>query len=278
MLFTSQHTNKYNTWSLYKQNHSKGKSVQNIFYKSKTPIIFKYKKLCYTLKWNGGRNVWGRRVLFTRGKKISKTIKVFVNYKFRNLHLFFISSFFFDKITTKLLSVIILSSGTITYINTTTYHKLLTFNKFLSPKTHKSLFFYFLYFNICYVNGILIFFKKFKYISLIELFPYKGIQYIRSSGTCGLFLRLDIYTKLSLIKLPSGVKKIFSIYSISSIGSVSLKLNKYKKNNHAGFIKQKGKTSITRGVAMNPVDHPHGGRTKAIKYQRTPWGKTTKYK
>jgi ribosomal protein L2 len=29
---------------------------------------------------------------------------------------------------------------------------------------------------------------------------------------------------------------------------------------------------------MNPVDHPHGGRTKAIKYQRTPWGKTTKFK
>jgi ribosomal protein L2 len=29
---------------------------------------------------------------------------------------------------------------------------------------------------------------------------------------------------------------------------------------------------------MNPVDHPHGGRTKAIRYPRTPWGKTAKYK
>jgi ribosomal protein L2 len=28
---------------------------------------------------------------------------------------------------------------------------------------------------------------------------------------------------------------------------------------------------------MNPIDHPHGGRTKAIKYPRTPWGKTTKF-
>jgi large subunit ribosomal protein L2 len=35
---------------------------------------------------------------------------------------------------------------------------------------------------------------------------------------------------------------------------------------------------LSRGVAKNPVDHPHGGRNKAIKYQRTPWGKTTKYK
>jgi ribosomal protein L2 len=33
-----------------------------------------------------------------------------------------------------------------------------------------------------------------------------------------------------------------------------------------------------RGVAMNPTDHPHGGRAKSIKYQRTPWGKTTKFK
>jgi ribosomal protein L2 len=29
---------------------------------------------------------------------------------------------------------------------------------------------------------------------------------------------------------------------------------------------------------MNPIDHPHGGRAKAIRYQRTPWGKTTKFK
>jgi large subunit ribosomal protein L2 len=39
-----------------------------------------------------------------------------------------------------------------------------------------------------------------------------------------------------------------------------------------------GKKSIVRGVAMNPVDHPHGGRAKSIKYPRTPWGLTTKYK
>jgi ribosomal protein L2 len=29
---------------------------------------------------------------------------------------------------------------------------------------------------------------------------------------------------------------------------------------------------------MNPVDHPHGGRAKSVKYQLTPWGKTAKYK
>jgi large subunit ribosomal protein L2 len=49
-------------------------------------------------------------------------------------------------------------------------------------------------------------------------------------------------------------------------------------NGKAGFWRSFGHKPIVRGVAMNPVDHPHGGRTKAIKHQRTPWGLTTKYK
>jgi large subunit ribosomal protein L2 len=46
----------------------------------------------------------------------------------------------------------------------------------------------------------------------------------------------------------------------------------------AASSKKKGKAPRSRGVAKNPVDHPHGGRTKSIKYPRTPWGLTTKYK
>jgi hypothetical protein len=193
-----------------------------------------------------------------------------INYKFRTLNLFFLASFIFDKNSNKLLSLLILSSGAITYLVTTSYHKLFTLNKFLSFKTYKLIIFYKLYSNLLYFNGLLLFFKKFKLVSLLELFPYKGIQYIRSSGTSGFFLKLDFYTKLGLVKLPSGVRKIFSIYSLSSVGYVSLKLNKYKQNNRAGFLKQRGKSPVTRGVAKNPVDHPHGGRTKSIKYQRTP--------
>jgi large subunit ribosomal protein L2 len=49
-------------------------------------------------------------------------------------------------------------------------------------------------------------------------------------------------------------------------------------NGKAGYWKIYGKKPLVRGVAMNPVDHPHGGRGKSIKYPRTPWGKTTKFK
>ena len=74
----------------------------------------------------------------------------------------------------------------------------------------------------------------------------------------------------ALVKLPSGVKKVFSIYSLGSIGGSVLSEKQKQKINKAGYFKKYGKKSIVRGVAKNPVDHPHGGRTKAIRYQRTP--------
>ena len=58
--------------------------------------------------------------------------------------------------------------------------------------------------------------------------------------------------------------------------SVSQHLN--CTNGKAGYWRSFGIKSLVRGVAMNPVDHPHGGRTKSIKYPQTPWGKTTKFK
>jgi large subunit ribosomal protein L2 len=71
---------------------------------------------------------------------------------------------------------------------------------------------------------------------------------------------------------------VFSIYSLAAFGAVSLSDKKHTTNTKAGHLKVYGKKSIVRGVAMNPVDHPHGGRTKSIRYPRTPWGKTTKFK
>jgi large subunit ribosomal protein L2 len=115
-------------------------------------------------------------------------------------------------------------------------------------------------------------------VSLLEVLPGKGVQYARSTGTSARIVKMDSRISTSLVKLPSGVKKVFSTYSIGSVGSVSLPENKKWGNNSAGFYKKFGKKSKVRGVAMNPVDHPHGGRAKAIRYQRTPWGKTTKYK
>jgi large subunit ribosomal protein L2 len=62
------------------------------------------------------------------------------------------------------------------------------------------------------------------------------------------------------------------------LGQLSLQDSLYCLNGKAGYWRSFGLKSLVRGVAMNPVDHPHGGRTKSVKYPRTPWGKTTKFK
>jgi len=120
--------------------------------------------------------------------------------------------------------------------------------------------------------------KKLSYVSYLEILPGKGSQYTRSSGTKSRLIKFDTDNHTVLIQLPSGIKKIFSYYSLVFLGRISLEENSNCLNGKAGFWRNFGIKPLVRGVAMNPVDHPHGGRTKAIKYPRTPWGKTTKYK
>ena len=115
-------------------------------------------------------------------------------------------------------------------------------------------------------------------LSSLELFPGNGIQYARSAGSFAKLLKLDWVMHTALLKLPSGVQKTFSIYSYTNIGTSSRNDKKTLKTPKSGVYRNLGIGISVRGVAKNPVDHPHGGRTKSIKYPRTPWGKTTKYK
>lgn len=107
-------------------------------------------------------------------------------------------------------------------------------------------------------------------ISFLSSQPTKPIQYIRSSGTVGVLLKINMSTHTAVVRLPSGVKKLFSLYTIVAFGAVSLNIKKKLLNNKSGFWQIFGVKPKVRGVARNPVDHPHGGRTKSIKYPRTP--------
>lgn len=121
-------------------------------------------------------------------------------------------------------------------------------------------------------------FKRLSHISLIEFQPGKGAQYCRSGGTSSRIIKFDHSIQTVLIQLPSKVKKIISYYSVAFLGKVALKTSSRCTSNKAGYWRNFGFKPIVRGVAMNPVDHPHGGRTKSVRYPRTPWGHTTKYK
>jgi len=64
--------------------------------------------------------------------------------------------------------------------------------------------------------------KNFSFVSVLDLNPGKGAQYARSNGTSCRLIRFDEPTHAVLVKLPSGVRKLFSYYSFATMGQVSL--------------------------------------------------------
>lgn len=233
-----------------------------------------YKPLMWTKKSWGGRSSFGRVSIWTKKSLKIKLIIPRINYSLRTSNIFFIDTLKLVPGSNKLIALIFLSCGGVSYIPTTESHKVFSimhpvWKSFSSLST-----------SILATNQpfLVMMIKRLSKISLLELYPGVGIQYIRSSGCYGKLIKFDFDKHLVLVQLPSGVRKQFSIYSLGSLGCVSLPEKKHIANGKAGFLKNFGKKSIVRGVAMNPIDHPHGGRTKSIRYPRTPWGKTTKFK
>jgi len=104
--------------------------------------------------------------------------------------------------------------------------------------------------------------KRFSIIFNVSIKYKKEGTYVRSSGTYATIITNFFDLNLSKISLPSKKKYLISGSCFVTLGRNS---NIFKKNQILGSAKNKrflGKKSLVRGVAMNPVDHPHGGRTK----------------
>ena len=94
--------------------------------------------------------------------------------------------------------------------------------------------------------------------------------FIKSSGTFSQILQINKELNLILVKLPSGKKKYFSFNYVCTLGRNSNIFKKFLIIGKSGTNRIKGKNVSVRGVAMNPVDHPHGGRTKTNKPEVSP--------
>lgn len=110
----------------------------------------------------------------------------------------------------------------------------------------------------------------------LELKPSKGAQYSKSAGTYCTITKIESEKNLFTIKLPTGVLVTISGYCSVTLGRASNILHKKTIKGKAGFTRNLGFRPTVRGVAMNPVDHPHGGRTKTSSPEVTPWGKIAK--
>merc|ERR1712199_56169 len=102
--------------------------------------------------------------------------------------------------------------------------------------------------------------------------------FCRSNGNYAKILQKKVKKHYVRIKLPSGEERLIHGKCKASFGVVS-SLVKQTGTKNAGRSRRLGKRPTVRGVAMNPVDHPHGGgegKTSGGRHPVTPWGKLTK--
>lgn len=176
-----------------------------------------------------------------------------------------ILAFQFIPFKNKVLSLIFFNNGSFSYYLATETHKLF-FYFYQIPIKKKKLKKY----KLKALFLMLFQIKKLSFISCLELTPGLGAQYVRSPGVKGRLLRLDKHAHTALVELPSKVKKIFSYYSFGLLDAIALNMHKKFNNGKFGYWRSYGQKQTVRGVAMNAVDHPNGGRTKSLKYSKTP--------
>jgi len=95
-------------------------------------------------------------------------------------------------------------------------------------------------------------------------------QYCLSAGTYSQVLNVFAESGKVLLLLPSGTRKFFSFFSVCILGRVSNILKNRFVTGKAGVNLNLGVRPSVRGNAMNPIDHPHGGRAKTNKPEVSP--------
>jgi large subunit ribosomal protein L2 len=111
----------------------------------------------------------------------------------------------------------------------------------------------------------------------VEFKPGKGAQIARSAGTSVQLLARE--GGFATMRMRSGELRRIAIDCRATIGEVGNQEHSLQSLGKAGAQRWRGVRPTVRGVAMNPVDHPHGGgegRTSGGRHPVSPWGQPTK--
>ncbi|MEH6552186.1 MAG: 50S ribosomal protein L2 [Pseudomonadales bacterium] len=114
-------------------------------------------------------------------------------------------------------------------------------------------------------------------VHCVELKPGKGAQIARSAGTSAQLVARD--GQYATLRLRSGEMRKVLADCRATLGEVSNSEHSLRSLGKAGASRWRGVRPTVRGVAMNPVDHPHGGgegKTSGGRHPVTPWGVPTK--
>ena len=108
----------------------------------------------------------------------------------------------------------------------------------------------------------------------IELKAGGGGKIARSAGAYGQLVGRD--AGWAILRLNSGETRRVRAECMATVGAVSNPDHMNELTGKAGRTRWQGTRPTVRSIAMNPIDHPNGGRTKGGKHWATPWGKPTK--
>ena len=114
-------------------------------------------------------------------------------------------------------------------------------------------------------------------VHCVELKPGKGAQLARSAGASAQLVARE--GRHATLRLRSGEMRKVLTQCRATIGEVSNSEHNLRSLGKAGAARWRGVRPTVRGVAMNPVDHPHGGgegKTSGGRHPVTPWGVPTK--
>lgn len=115
----------------------------------------------------------------------------------------------------------------------------------------------------------------------LESRPQSGEIFIRSAGSFGICLGFSGDAKYVIVELPSKERRMFLNSCGIKLGRVSNEKHWLMRLKNAGARRLLGRRPHVRGVAMNPIDHPHGGgegKTSAGRHPVSPWGVLAKGK
>jgi len=115
------------------------------------------------------------------------------------------------------------------------------------------------------------------FVHNVELYPGQGGKFARSAGTSVQLMNRE--NNLAILKMPSGELRTVSEMNWATVGMLSNADFRNVVIGKAGRTRRLGIRPTVRGMAMNPIDHPHGGgegRSKSGSHPVSPWGKGCK--
>ncbi len=226
------------------------------------------KTLTEGLSKSGGRNNHGRQTSFSRGGGHKRTYRI-IDFKRTRQGTADVERIEYDPNRTAFIALLKYEDGTLSYIlapqRLNEGDKVVTGTTGVDVKPGN-----------CMPLGNI---PVGTIIHNVEMKPGKGGQIARSAGAYAQLVGRD--RSMALLRLKSGETRMVSSECRATVGAVSNQDHMNTNDGKAGRSRWRGRRPVVRGVAMNPIDHPHGGgegRTSGGRHPVTPWGKPTKGK